>query len=372
MYYVEQSDSFEAIAEFGIAGLVGTVALQILDNQGNVSVASSTAGIIESPALSGFYQATRTAPAAIGQYSIVWSEDGSYSENHVVIDDLVVVTTGSGDALPPLLPIGPGPQAQMGPCNAWTTNEDIAACCNVEIGSDFDLFDEVASAASQVLFELSMRQWAGTCSQTVRPCQTDTPCGFQVLSRGHVIAGDYWWSGSDWGVACGCTPLSKVTLAAYPVREILEVKIDGVTLDPSEYDLKDHRNLVRMNGGMWPACQRIDLEDTEEGTWSVRYSYGQNPPWIGQMAARELACELYKGCNAELALECSLPSGVTRVTRQGITIERNPFTAWGRQGGIWRSGLPYVDLFLNTYNPSGVRRRPVMVTPGRRTYPLSA
>src|SRR5262245_32584611 len=120
VYYVEQSESFEAIAEIGIAGLVGTIALQIQDNQGNIVVASSTAGIIESPANSGFYQATRSAPANLGQYSLIWSEDGSSSENHVVVDDLVVVAAGSGDALPPLLPIGPGPQAQLGPCNAWT------------------------------------------------------------------------------------------------------------------------------------------------------------------------------------------------------------------------------------------------------------
>jgi hypothetical protein len=370
VYYVEQSVSFEAICEVGIAGLVGTIALQIEDNQGNVVVASSTAGIIESPANSGFYQATRSAPASLGQYSLVWSDDGSYTEEHTIVDDLVVVAAGSGDALPPLLPIGPGPQAQLGPCNAWTTVEDVAACCSADVGSDLDVFEEAASASSQVLFELTMRQWAGTCSQTVRPCQTQTPCGFQVLSRGHVVG--YGWNGLDWGVACGCTPESKITLAGYPVREILEVKIDGVTLDPSEYDLKDHRSLVRMNGGVWPACQRIDLEDTDEGTWSVRYSYGQNPPWIGQMAARELACEIYKACDAELGLECALPSGVTSLTRQGVTIERNPFTAWGRQEGIWKTGLPYVDLFLNTYNPAGIRRRPVIVTPGRRTYPLSA
>jgi hypothetical protein len=157
------------------------------------------------------------------------------------------------------------------------------------------------------------------------------------------------------------------------VREIIEVKIDGVVLADTEYELKDWKDLIRKNGESWPNCQRIDLDDTEEGTWSVRYTYGQNPPWIGQMAARELACELYKSCTGDsLGLECALPSGVTRMQRQGITIERDPFTRWGRQEGIWRTGLPQVDLFLNTYNPSGVRRRPVFVTPGRRFYPLSS
>lgn len=83
--------------------------------------------------------------------------------------------------------------------------------------------------------------------------------------------------------------------------------------------------------------------------------------------------KLYKACaGGDLGIECALPNGVTRLTRQNITIERNPFTSWGRVGGIWKTGLAQVDLFLNTYNPAGVRRRPVFVTPGRRYYPLSS
>lgn len=372
MYYVEPGATFEAVVELGVSGLVGTLELKIEDNQGATVVASSSAGIIESPANSGAYQATRTAPAGLGQYVLVWTDDGTYSANHVIVDDLTVVSPGASiPELPALVDDDTG--AQMGPCNAWTTNDQVAACCATEASSDETPFDDFIAAASQALFELSARQWAGVCEQTVRPCQTQTPCGFQVLSRGHLVMDPYFWNGSDWGVACGCQPLSKVTLAGYPVREIVEVKIDGVALDPSEYTLKDHRNLIRMNGGTWPSCQRIDLPDTEEGTWSVTYTYGQNPPWLGMMAASELACELYKACaSEELGLDCALPSGVTSLTRQGITIERNPFVAWGRQDRIWRTGLPHVDLFLNTYNPAGIRRRPVFVTPGRRSYPLSA
>lgn len=372
MYYVEPSESFETIVEIGIDGLVGTIALQIQDNQGNIVVASSTAGIIESPAGSGFYQATRTAPAVLGQYAIIWTDDGSYTANHVIVDDLTVVPVGVGDELPPLTPITPGPGAVMPPCNAWTTSEDIAECCNVTIGSDIDVFEEAASAASQALFELSARRFTGTCDKKVRPCSTRDPCGFQVLSRGHIVEGPYGWDGLDWGVACGCRPLSQVELSGYPVREIQQVKIDGVVLAATEYRLDNWRWLVRMNGGVWPSCQRLDLDDDEVGTWSVSYTYGQNPPLIGQMAARELACELYKTCTGDgTGADCLLPSGVTRVTRQNVSIEFNAFSAWGRQLGIWRTGLPNVDLFLNAYNPAGIRRRPVFMTPGRRTYPLN-
>ena len=50
----------------------------------------------------------------------------------------------------------------------------------------------------------------------------------------------------------------------------------------------------------------------------------------GVAAAIQLACEIYKGCNGE---ECRLPAGAQRINRQGITIEKVPFTQWG-----WTTG----------------------------------
>lgn len=366
MYYVEQSASFEAIVEVGISGLVGTIEVQIQDNIGNTVFGPTAAAIIEYPVGSGFYQGTLTAPAAIGQFSIAWSDDGSFAANHTYVDDLTVVAAGAGDALPPLVPVGPGPGMRRGPCNSWTTEEDIADCCDAQVGTDYTVFTDVASTASQVLWELSARLFSGTCDRTVRPCRIGPDmCGYQVLSRGHIVG----WDGNYWnGTPCACHHYSEVLLSGYPIREIIEVKIDGVVLADTEYRIDSGRRLVRLNGNSWPSCQRLDLADTEEGTWSVRYTYGQNPPWIGQKAARELACELYKACSGDP--ECALPAGISRISRQGITIERSAFTAWGRQGGIWRTGLPLVDIFLNTYNPSGLTRRPVMMTPGRRTYPM--
>ena len=49
-------------------------------------------------------------------------------------------------------------------------------------------------------------------------------------------------------------------------------------------------------------------------------------------AAAQLGCEIYKACSgAESSGDCALPSGVTRVTRQGITIEKLAFTTWAYQ-----------------------------------------
>lgn len=361
MYYVEQSGPFEAIAEVGITGLVGTISLQILDNQGAVVSAASTAGIIESPAGSGFYQATRTAPGTQGQFSIVWSEDGSFAEGHVFADDLVVVAAGAADEFPPIGDLEDGPGPVPGPCNAWASEELVAACCDAEVGSDYSVYEDAIVAASTLLWELSGRLFSGTCDRTVRPCRTRGCGGWQVLSRGYVIE----WGGHSWindlgRTTCGCRALSRIKLSGYPVREIIEVKIDGDVVSDSTYRLDEWHYLTRKDGLFWPSCQDLSVDDTEDGSFSVRYTYGQNPPQSGQDAAAELACEIYKSC---VGVECALPQGATRITRQGVVVEKLTFAAFGRQQGIWRTSLGNVDAFLNAYNPIGVRRRPAFWGP---------
>ena len=150
---------------------------------------------------------------------------------------------------------------------------------------------------------------------------------------------------------------STVKLAG-SVREVSEVKIDGVVIDPSEYRVDKEKYLVRLadadgNHQAWPGCQRLDLADTEADTFSVTYTYGQEPPLLGLEAAAELACQLAAAIGGG---ECLLPAGVTKVTRQGITIELGAL-----KGGI--AMLPLTSLFLETYNPNGTRRRALAWSP---------
>jgi hypothetical protein len=335
----------------------------LIDNDGGTAIAASTADIIETPVGSGNYCAARTAPLTVEHYTLVWSTDGSFDENSLATDDLFVRASVAA-VFPPLLPgeqvAGPTP----GPCFGWVEAEDVAACCSVSVGSDTSLFEMSASSSSQVLFMLSGKQFPGQCERVVRPC-SDIPCGVQVLARGHLVG----WDGTRWGDdSCGCIPLSRVLLPNRPVTEILEVKIDGAPIAASEYRLDGWRWLTRMadvdgNAQAWPACQRLDLDDTEEGTFSVQYTFGQNPPQPGIDAAAQLACEIYKSCPGnEGVAECKLPKNATRVTRQGITIELNALN-YDRQKRVWVTGMNLVDLFLNAYNPNGLKRRPAIWSP---------
>lgn len=265
----------------------------------------------------------------------------------------------------------------MPPCTPWITGDEVADCCSVEVSSGA-VFDLAAEQASDLLFELSGRLFPGECGpKTVRPPCDSCYCGYQVLSRGHVVGPwDYGYPYTNLCDYClvACSP-SRVKLSGYPVREITEVKIDGDVLAASEYTLWKHRYVTRLNDGRWPWGQDLTLADTEDNTFSVTYNYGADPPELGAAAAAQLACEFYKEC-AGIA-DCALPKGVTRVSRQGIVIEKLAFTNWaftpgryargGRSVG-WNTGLPLVDAFLSTYNSAGIMRRPVFWAPGRRQY----
>jgi hypothetical protein len=347
----EQSQPFEAVLEAGETGLLATLQVAVQDNDGNVVIGPLSTNLTElsvggTPTGTYVWNAP-AAPAAEGQYSVIWSTDGTFDPDTITVEDLVIGPVSFS------FPALGAEVADSIICSAWTTAEDVVDCCSAEIGSDTSRLEASIIAASEVLYLASGKQYPGVCTRTVRPCRTDTcSCGDQVLSRGHLIS----WDGSCWGgYDCGCQPTSMVKLAGR-VRSITSVKIDGVTLDTSGYFVQDGRWLIRRSPDRWPRCQTIGLPDTEEGTWSVTYTYGKAPPVMGQLAAQELACEVVKACTPGVA--CALPSGVVRQVREGITIERSLFVL--DENGRWATGLGQVDLFLNAVNPNGIRRRGVV------------
>lgn len=370
----QQGTAIKIVDSFTVAGVATnpttlTYTITAPDNTETVYIWPGAAEI-DNPSV-GSFVLSLGAPTDAGYYTYDVDATGT----------VVASRVGSFTVLPNASDVGTEvPWAIAGPCQPWASSQDIWTCCGqpteiidgVECPIDMTAF---ALEASQVLFELGGRLNVGICEKTVRPCGTDLFCGFQVLQGGHIIGPwdlGYGWSGSGWWwggrQACGCQPLDRVLLSGYPVREIIEVKIDGAVVASNTYRLDDFRYLMRVRDPAnpdvmlrWPSCQMLDLPDTEIGTFSVKYSYGQEPLLIGRDAAAQLGCELYKSCTG--AGDCDLPTGVTRINRQGVTIERAAFTAWGMQDKIWKTGLTKVDAFLNAVNPYRMRRRPMVYSP---------
>jgi len=245
---------------------------------------------------------------------------------------------------------------------------------------DQSVLDQCLQVASDVLYELSGRQWSGSCSDVVRPTAryVSSPGWLSLpnnllLPLGEGFGGGFMIDGRTWDATCacnkttrtGCNFISEITLGGYPVTEVTKVLVDGIELDPSEYRVDDYRYLVRLpdaNGNQkgWPCCQNQLLPSTEVGTFEVTFTYGVPPPSPGVLAAATLACELAMSCTPSLQKDCRLPRKVTNVVRQGVSMVLLDPTAFFDEG---KTGLYEVDLFLKTYNPDKARRRAVVVSP---------
>lgn len=261
----------------------------------------------------------------------------------------------------------PPPGPTLGPGTAWIDGDSVAGCCRVE-NPDPERLEVVAVEASMVLYEVSGRRFSGLCETTVRPASQ--PCRCYATSRAAGLGAWYWtstpygwaWADGECGDTFGCQPMSVWRLNGYPVRQVTQVKIDGAVVDPSGYRLDGWRNLVRLDDPgppvvrrAWPGCQNMSLNDDQPGTFSVSYQYGIDPPPIGLDAACQLACQLYLACSNQ---KCELPSGATKVTRQGVQVDRGLLANWFDP--TKPTGLVAVDAFLAAYWSRARGRRPAV------------
>lgn len=241
---------------------------------------------------------------------------------------------------------------------------------------EIETLDPAIKARSEALAWTSLASLTGyqvaTCPTMVRPCTiacnqgsyTEFPLTGSGSFRPGINPQGFWVNscGCGKGNSCSCTTLSQVDLPG-PVGGILDVLIDGFSVDPMFYRVDQGHLLVAQHGYVFPACQDMTLPETEEGTFAVRYWKGFAPNSLTNYAAGVLAAEFYKACTN--AKGCRLPNGVTTITRQGVTMEI--------QSGLWQggwTGIREVDAIITTFNPYGLKSPTVIVSPdgpGTRT-----
>lgn len=251
-------------------------------------------------------------------------------------------------------------------CASWLEDVDtICACTPCDFSAEDDPYciegaatlDRWGLIASGLLYAFTGRQFPGVCSDTVRPCSR-SGMGGQSLS--YVASGGsraITYGDSDCTGVLGCCAHSSVLLPHKPVRRILEVKVEGVTLPTTDYTLVDRRWLVKAEGS-WPCRQNLGLVDGEPDTWSITYEYGIPAPDGGAEMAGIYACELAKGCANDDS--CRLPRRVQSITREGITqVLIDPFDFL--QDG--RTGLYEIDAWIKAQNPQGADRAGKMLNP---------
>lgn len=205
--------------------------------------------------------------------------------------------------------------------------------------------------ASEVLWSLTGQRF-GLTTVKLRPYHdyardTPFPAGWLPWPGGYL--GVWFGVGCGSSIYCACDGLRQIKLPA-PVHTITEVRVDGSPL-VSGYRLDNSRLLVRTDGNSWPTGNDITRSDTQTGTWSVTAQYGESIPTGAAIAVGELACEFIRGMSGQ---DCQLPRGITQLARQGVTITM-PDVSTAFEKGL--TGLRFVDMFIRTWNPKGIRAR---------------
>lgn len=253
--------------------------------------------------------------------------------------------------------------------DAWEIEPDPEADPPVEgVPKYTDEQKERAEALAGQTLRFLTGYRVGGCPVTVRPCREG--CSWRTWQtypvRGVASQGAPWFpvnfAGSWLNIGCGCggggcscSRVSEVRLHG-PVGGITEVKVDGEILTANvDYRLDSGGRLVRLGGVDWPLCQDLNLADTEDGTWSVTYTAGYPVDGLGAWVAGILAGEYVRACTGG---ECRLPTGVTQIVRDGVSMTIAP-GAFPEN----RTGIAEVDSWVARWNPAGLRGASVVMSP---------
>lgn len=239
----------------------------------------------------------------------------------------------------------------MADCEPWPL---IGSCLPSCWSADPEEWSSDQASAVRVALAMLRRATAGVyglCRTTLRPCRRER-CRDRFPYLGIPLTSSPWTpvlhDGQIYNISCGCEvggcgcgPICEVPLDG-PVYDVLEVKVDGVALDPDTYWVDNNYRLVRRVGyDCFPNCQDMELPDTEPGTWSVTYRRGSLPGADGELALTLLAVEVDKLCRGDRT--CTLPKGTTRISREGVDIELVIPAG--------RTGIRLVDNWIESVNP---------------------
>lgn len=229
-------------------------------------------------------------------------------------------------------------------CGAWATPDDLNE-------NDRSLLSDEQwpgwlIAASEILWALSGKQWAGSgCSATVElrswPPAPGTGAWPYYRTWGLTAQGGYWWwSFAGWAWFPRYVGMEPQKMAVkLPHKEVTAITSVTVQGEPfTAYNLLASGWLERTDGRRW-------LEYA--GDTVISYTYGEPTIESGVRAVIRLAVEMVKDWLGDTT--CRLPRRVTSVTRQGISLAISDPQIFLKEG---RTGLYEVDLFLASVNPN--------------------
>lgn len=219
----------------------------------------------------------------------------------------------------------------------------------------------VLTAATEVLWVRSGRQF-GLRNVTVRPCVPAADCR-NLSSWGAAASVHHGWClGGSPSTTCSCNlGASAIRLGVGPLVDVQRVMVDGVEVLNADREVQEQEWLVYLadtNGQprYWPTTQRLDLADTEVGTFSVTATVGVAVPELGRLATLELACKL-----DELADDSCAPDNARGMVKDGVSYEL--ISVAEALVNAHEIPLPLTMAFIDTYNPKRMQRRSRVLFP---------
>jgi hypothetical protein len=231
----------------------------------------------------------------------------------------------------------------------------IDAAC---LSEDWDAIDVAVQDRSIALASATLRRLTGYrvggCPITVRPCKKSCvgslPTYWDMRTAGWMPLnmGGLWINSCGCTTDCSCVTLCEVELPG-PIGAVTEVLVDGDVVDPDNYRIDGNR-LVWVGAEVcpWPTCQDMSLPTTEVGTFAVTYLNSAPVDALGAYAAGVLAMEYARACAGG---KCRLPTGVTSIVRQGVSID---IASGAFPSGV--TGIREVDAYIALWNPKALRQ----------------
>jgi len=226
-------------------------------------------------------------------------------------------------------------------CQPFVSVDDIldSMCgCDLDASEDVELIELMIDQASDMLSIATGGRISGICTVTVRPVAL---CNDRI-----------WWDNAeylspfatrDWRRQFG--GIDTIPLRG-PNVDVLEVMIDGVVLNKSEYGLLDNEYLYRKSG-CWPTVNDLQKTSLQINTFEITYRFGRDPDKLTRMACTELTCELLKDLKGKPS---SLPRGVVSANIQGASLSVRSRAEALRDGD---EQIPVVSRFLSVYAYDG-------------------
>lgn len=250
-----------------------------------------------------------------------------------------------------------------GPCSAWVDLADVVADPRAKtqdgVALPPALLQEKIYVASEILYALSGRQFAGVCNDVVRPTARWYRTDYQPGWWGY-----YWPRTVDTFTDRnphrydGSGALQEITLGAYPLRAILHVRVNGTIVPSTDYRIDDRRWLVNISAVPWPTMQDMAADPlTGKNTMEVAFEWGQAPNDGGVASAKRYAIELAKAASGD---PCALPERVTSLQMQGSSYSFLDPMTFLEKG---RVGIYEIDAWLASVNPNGLKRRSAVYSP---------